>query len=67
MMAEGEAVHEGHDVGDDVLLGPADLVLPGDDPVVVLRVVEVEEVDGVVFAAVAPVLFEGDAVGEGGL
>ncbi len=61
---EGQAVDEGDDVGDDVLLRPEHPVLAGDDPVVALGPVEVEEPDGVALAPAAAVLLEGDAVGE---
>ena len=61
---EGQAVHEGDDVGDDVLLRPEHPVLAGDDPLVPLGVDEVEEPDGVALAPAAPVLLERDAVGE---
>ena len=44
---ERQAVNEGDDVGDDVLLRPEDPVLPGDNPLVAIRVVEVEEPDRV--------------------
>ena len=64
---EGQTVDEGDDVGDDVLLRPEDPVLPGDDPLVAVRVVEVEEPDGVALASVAEVLLQGGAVGEGGV
>ena len=61
---EREAVDEHDDVGDDVLLRPEHLVLAGDDPLVAVRLVEVEEPDRVALAPVAAVLFQGDAVGE---
>ena len=64
---EREAVDEHHDVGDDVLLRPEHLVLAGDDPLVAIRLVEVEEPDSVALAPVAPVLLQGDAVGERGV
>ena len=53
---EREAVDEHHDVGDDVLLRPKHLVLAGDEPFVAVRLVEVEEPDGVALASVAAVL-----------
>ena len=62
-----KAVDEGDDVGDDVLLRPVDPVLPGDDPLVAVRFVEVEEPDRVALASVAAVLLPGDAVGERGV
>ena len=62
-----QAVDEGDDVGDDVLLRPVDPVLPGDDPLVAVRLFEVEEPDRVAPASVAAVLLQGDAVGEGGV
>ena len=62
-----QAVDEGDDVGDDVLLRPEDPVLPGDDPLVAVRVVEVEEPDRVALASVAAVLLQGDAVGKRGV
>ena len=40
---ERQSVDEDDDVGDDVLLRPEHPVLAGDDPLVVVRVVEVEE------------------------
>ena len=64
---EREAVDEHHDVGDDVLLRPKHLVLAGDEPFVAVRLVEVEEPDGVALASVAAVLFEGDTVGKRGV
>ena len=64
---ECEAVDEHHDVGDDVLLRPEHLVLAGDDPLVAVRPVEVEEPDRVALAPVAAVLLQGDAVGERGV
>ncbi len=64
---KGQTVDEGDDVGDDVLLRPEDPVLAGDDPLVAVRVVEVEEPDGVALASVAEVLLQGDAVGERGV
>ena len=59
-----QAVDERDDVGDDVLLRPEHPVLAGDDPLVALGSVEVDEPDGVTLAAAAPVLLERDAVGE---
>ena len=64
---EREAVDEHDDVGDDVLLRPEHLVLAGNDPLVAIRLVEVEESDRVALAPFAAVLFEGDAVGERGV
>ena len=64
---ERQAVDEGDDVEDDVLLRPEDPVLPGDDPLVAVRVVEVEEPDRVALASAAAVLLQGDAVGERGV
>ena len=64
---ERQSVDEDDDVGDDVLLRPEHPVLAGDDPLVVARVVEVEKFDGVALAPVAAVLFQRDAVGEGGV
>ena len=61
---EGQAVDEYHDIGDDVLLRPEHPVLPGDDPLVALGLVKVEELDRVALAAVAAVLLQRDAVGE---
>ena len=61
---EREAVAERHDVGNDVLLRPEHLVLPGDDPLVAIRPVEVEESDRVALASVASVLLQSDTVGE---
>ena len=61
---EREAVAEHHDVGNDVLLRSEHLVLPGDDPLVAIRFVEVEEPERVALASVAAVLLQGDAVGE---
>ena len=62
-----QAVDEGDDIRDDVLLRPEDPVLPGDDPLVAFGFVEVEEPDRVALASVAPVLLERNAVGEGGV
>ena len=64
---ERQAVDEGDDVEDDVLLRPEDPVLAGDDPLVAVGLVEVEEPDRVALASVAEVLLQGDAVGEGGV
>ena len=64
---ERQSVDEDGDVGDDVFLRPEHPVLAGDDPLVVVRVVEVEESDGVALPPVAAVLFQRDAVGEGGV
>ena len=64
---ERQSVDEDGDVGDDVFLRPEHPVLAGDDPLVVVRVVEVEESDGVALASIAAVLFQRDAVGEGGV
>ena len=64
---ERQAVDEHHDIGDDVLLRAEHPVLAGDEPLVALRLVEVEEPDGVALASVAAVLLQGDAVGEGGV
>ena len=64
---EREAVDQHHDVGDDVLLRPEHLVLADDEPLVAVRLVELDEPDGVALAPIAAVLFEGDAVGEGGV
>ena len=64
---ERQAVDEYHDVGDDVLLRPQHLVLAGDEPLVAVRLVEVEEPDRVALAPVTTVLLQGDAVGERGV
>ena len=64
MIGEREAVDEHHDIRDDVLLRPENLVLPGDDPLVTLRPIEVQEPDGVALASFAPVLLQRDAVSE---
>ena len=64
---ERQSVDEDGYVGDDVFLRPEHPVLAGDDPLVVVRVVEVEESDGVALPSVAAVLLQGDAVGEGGV
>ena len=61
---ERQAVDEHDDVGDDVLLRSEHPVLPGDDPLVAIRPVEVEEPDRVALAPVAAILFQRDAVGE---
>ena len=62
-----QAVDEGDHVRDDVLLRPEDPVLPGDDPLVAVRLVEIEEPDRVAPASLPAVLLQGDAVGEGGV
>ena len=64
---ERQAVDEGDDIRDDVLLRPVDPELPGHDPLVAVRVVEVEEPNRVALASIAAVLLQGDAVGEGGV
>ena len=51
-----KAVDKHDDVGDDVLLRPEHPVLPGDDPLVAIGVIEVEEPDRVALAAVAAIL-----------
>ena len=59
-----QAVDEGDDVGDDVLLRPEHPVLTGDDPLVAFGPLEVEEPDLVTLAPAAAVLLDGDTVGE---
>ena len=61
---ERETIDERHHVWQDVLLRPEHLVLPGDDPLVVARRVEVNESDGMALSSIAPVLLKRDAVGE---
>ena len=61
---EREAVDEHHDIRDDVLLRPEHFVLSGNDPLVTLRPIEVQEPDGVALASFAPILLQRDAVGE---
>ena len=61
---ERQAVDEHDDVGDDVFLRSEHPVLPGDDPLVAIRPVEVEELDRVALPSVAAVLLQRDAVGK---
>ena len=61
---ERQAVDEHDDVGNDVLLRSEHPVLPGDDPLVAIRPVKVEEPDRVAPPSVAAVLLQRDAVGE---
>ncbi len=64
---DGDAVEEDRHIGNDVALGAADLVLAGDQELVVGWVVEVDEVDGLGLLASAEVLLERDAVGQRGV
>jgi hypothetical protein len=64
---ERDPVHVDHDVRDDVLLLALDLELPRDDQVVPRSAFEVEEADRVALLAVAAVLLDRDAEGEGGV
>ena len=64
---ERDAVHQDDDVGADVFLGALDAVLPGDDELVLARVVEVDEADRVSLLSVSTILLERDAVGQGGV
>ncbi len=62
---ERDAVHEDDNVGADLLLGSAHSVLAGDEELVPLGPVEVDELDRLPLLSGAHVLVEADAVGQG--